>query len=88
MAGRKGCRGGELWQEQEQGGGAFARAAGLQRLELEREARPQLLQRRLDLSAPLVLLEDVAVVSEEDEVALVVQGHHLLRKRVSGQGEG
>ena len=58
---------------------SIAQAAGLQRLELECEARPELLQRRLDLSPWRGLLEDVAVVSEEDKVALVVQRDDLAR---------
>lgn len=58
-------------------------AAELQRLELECEARPELLQRRAHLPALLVLLKDVAVVSEEDKVALVVQRDDLVRTEVS-----
>ena len=58
---------------------SIPQAAGLQRLELECEARPELLQCRLDLSPWRGLLEDVAVVSEEDKVALVVQRDDLAR---------
>ena len=53
--------------------------ANLQALEPQREARSELLQTRGDalLLAFALLLEDVAVVAEEDKIALVVQRDDL-----------
>eukprot|EP00326_Haptolina_ericina_P010197 CAMPEP_0181227496 /NCGR_PEP_ID=MMETSP1096-20121128/32821_1 /TAXON_ID=156174 ORGANISM="Chrysochromulina ericina, Strain CCMP281" /NCGR_SAMPLE_ID=MMETSP1096 /ASSEMBLY_ACC=CAM_ASM_000453 /LENGTH=235 /DNA_ID=CAMNT_0023320909 /DNA_START=262 /DNA_END=969 /DNA_ORIENTATION=+ len=55
--------------------------AQLQRLQLEREPRPELLQTRphfLPLPPLLIfLLEHIAMVAKEDEISLVVHRHYL-----------